>query len=32
VPGVARWFIFKPEIPIRVKFGGPWNGKCCYVL
>jgi hypothetical protein len=20
--------IFKPKIPIWVKFGGPWNGKC----
>jgi hypothetical protein len=25
---VARWFIFKPKIPIRVHFGGPLNGKC----
>jgi hypothetical protein len=24
---VARWFIFKPKIPIWTKFGGPWNGK-----
>jgi hypothetical protein len=23
---VARWFIFKPKIPIWVNFGGPWNG------
>jgi hypothetical protein len=22
---IARWFIFKPEIPIWVNFGGPWN-------
>jgi hypothetical protein len=22
---VARWFIFKPKIPIWVKFGCPWN-------
>jgi hypothetical protein len=22
---VARWFVFKPKIPILVKFGGPWN-------
>jgi hypothetical protein len=21
--GVARWFIFKPKIPIWVNFGGP---------
>jgi hypothetical protein len=26
---VARWFVFKPLSPILVKFGGPWNGKCC---
>jgi hypothetical protein len=25
---VARWFIFKPKIPIWVHFGGPWKGKC----
>jgi hypothetical protein len=24
---VARWFVFKPKVPILVKFGGPWNGK-----
>jgi hypothetical protein len=24
---VARWFIFKPKIPIWVKFGVPWDGK-----
>jgi hypothetical protein len=29
---VARWFVFKPKIPILVKFGGPWNEKCCYIL
>jgi hypothetical protein len=29
---VARWFIFKPNIPIWVNFGGPWNGKCWYIL
>jgi hypothetical protein len=23
---------FKPKIPIWVKFGGPWNGKCGYIL
>jgi hypothetical protein len=27
---VARWFAFKPKIPILVKFGGPWNRKCFY--
>jgi hypothetical protein len=29
---VARWFIFKPKIPIWVYFGGPWYGKCWYFL
>jgi hypothetical protein len=29
---VARWYIFKPEIPIWVNFGGPWNGKGLYSL
>jgi hypothetical protein len=29
---VARWFVFKPKIPIWVIFGGPWNGKCWYIL
>jgi hypothetical protein len=29
---VARWFIFKPKILSLVKFGGPWNGKCCHIL
>jgi hypothetical protein len=24
---VARWYIFKPKIPIWVNFGGPRNGK-----
>jgi hypothetical protein len=24
----ARWYIFKPKIPILVKFGGPCNGRC----
>jgi hypothetical protein len=28
----ARWYIFIPDIPIWVYFGGPWNGKCWYVL
>jgi hypothetical protein len=32
-PGrVARWFVFKPKIPIWVNFGGPCNGKCWYIL
>jgi hypothetical protein len=29
---VARWFIFTPKISIWVNFGGPWNGKCWYIL
>jgi hypothetical protein len=29
---VARWFIFKPKIPIWVYFGGTRNVKCCYIL
>jgi hypothetical protein len=29
---VARWLIFKPKIPIWVKFAGPWKGKCCHIL
>jgi hypothetical protein len=28
---LCRWHIFKPKIPIWVNFGGPWNGKCCYI-
>jgi hypothetical protein len=24
---VARWFVFKPKIPILVKFRGRWNRK-----
>jgi hypothetical protein len=28
---VARWYIFKPKIPIWVNFGGPWNGKGWYI-
>jgi hypothetical protein len=24
---VARWYVFKPKIPIWVNFGGPWNEK-----
>jgi hypothetical protein len=30
-PRVARWIVFKPKIPILLKFGGPWNRKC-YIL
>jgi hypothetical protein len=29
---VARWFLFKPKIPIWVDFGGPWIEKCWYIL
>jgi hypothetical protein len=29
---VARWYILKPQIPLWVNFGGPWNGKCWYIL
>jgi hypothetical protein len=29
---VARWHIFKPKIPLWVNFGGPWVGKCWYIL
>jgi hypothetical protein len=29
---VARWFVFKPKIPIWVNFGGPYNEKCLYIL
>jgi hypothetical protein len=32
VSRVARWFIFQPKIPIRVNFGGPWNGEGWYIL
>jgi hypothetical protein len=28
---VARWYIFKPKIPICVNFGGPLNGKGLYL-
>jgi hypothetical protein len=28
----ARWYSFKPKIPIEINFGGPWNGKCWYNL
>jgi hypothetical protein len=29
---VARWFVFKPKIPIWVNFLGPEIGKCWYIL
>jgi hypothetical protein len=28
----ARWYVFKPKIPIWVNFGGPCNGRCWYFL
>jgi hypothetical protein len=32
MPRVARWFLFKPKLPIWVNFGGPQIGKCWYIL
>jgi hypothetical protein len=29
---VARWYIFKPKIPIWVNFGGFFNGRCWYII
>jgi hypothetical protein len=29
---VARWFLFRPKIPIWVYFAGSWNRKCCYIF
>jgi hypothetical protein len=29
---VARWFIFKPKIPIWVNFGMHYIGSCWYIL
>jgi hypothetical protein len=29
---VARWYIFKPKIPIGVNFGGSCNIICWYIL
>jgi hypothetical protein len=29
---VARWFVFKPKIPISEKFSVPQVGKCWYIL
>jgi hypothetical protein len=28
----ARWFVFKPKIPIWVSFGGSCDGRCWYIL
>jgi hypothetical protein len=29
---VARWFVFKPKMPIWVNFGGSCNEKSWYIL
>jgi hypothetical protein len=29
---VARWYLFKPKIPIWVTFGRSCNGSCWYIL
>jgi hypothetical protein len=29
---VARWFIFKPKIPVWVNFGGCCDGRFWYIL
>jgi hypothetical protein len=29
---VARWYIFKPKIPIWINFGGSYNWRCWYIL
>jgi hypothetical protein len=29
---VARWFVFKPKIPIWVNFGGSCYGKSWYII
>jgi hypothetical protein len=29
---VARWFVFKPKIPIWVNFGGSCDGRFWYIL
>jgi hypothetical protein len=29
---VARWYVFKPKIQIRVNFGGPCIRRCWYIL
>jgi hypothetical protein len=31
-PMVARWFVFKPKMPIWVNFGGYCNGSCGSIL
>jgi hypothetical protein len=32
ITGLPDGYVFEPKIPILVKFGGPWNRKCCYIL
>jgi hypothetical protein len=32
VSRVARWFVFKPKIPIWVNFGGRWYGRCWCII
>jgi hypothetical protein len=29
---VARWFVFEPNIPIWINFGGPCDRRCWYIL
>jgi hypothetical protein len=29
---IARWYIFRPKIPILVYFEGPRNGKCWFIF
>jgi hypothetical protein len=29
---VARWYTFKPKIPIWVRYVGSFNGRCWYIL
>jgi hypothetical protein len=29
---VARWFVFKPKVPIKVNFGRSCYGKSWYIL
>jgi hypothetical protein len=31
-PRFARWYIFKPKLPIWVNFGGACNETCWYIL
>jgi hypothetical protein len=32
IPGLPDGLFSNQKIPILVKFGGPWNGKCWYIL